>query len=53
MDIIDKCIFTKCPMKSNCLRFDKKLRKGQVTIFKYNNGCVNYWNKNHALIKQL
>lgn len=43
-NILDKCIFLRCPLKGSCLRFDKKLREGQVTIFRYNGSCKNYWN---------
>ena len=49
-EILDVCIFIKCPLKDSCLRFGKKLRENQVTIFRYNkgfrlnNGCKNYWN---------
>lgn len=53
MDIIDKCIFVECDLKENCFRFGKKLHEGQVTIFKYNNGCVNFWDKKHTPVKQL
>ncbi len=49
-NILDKCIFIKCPLKDSCLRYGRKLREGQhpeLTIFRYNNGCKNYFNKRH------
>ncbi len=42
--ILDVCIYIKCPLKETCLRFGNKLRENQVTIFRYNGGCKNYWN---------
>jgi hypothetical protein len=52
MEIIDKCIFTKCPLKENCYRFGEELRQGQLTIFNYNNGCVHFWDTKHTPVKQ-
>ena len=55
-NILDKCIFIKCPLKDSCLRFGKKLRKGQhprLAIFRYNNGCKNYFNVRHYAKKQV
>ncbi len=43
-NIIDKCIFIKCPLKDSCLRYGRKLKENQITIFRYNGGCKNYWN---------
>ncbi len=52
-NILDKCIFIKCPLKETCLRFGKKLRENQVTIFRYNGGCKNYWNIKYKPVKQI
>ena len=49
-NILDRCIFIKCPLKDSCLRYGRKLREGQVTIFRYNlvkgipnKGLISYY----------
>ncbi len=46
-NILDKCIFIRCPLKDSCLRYGKKRRENQLTVFRYNCGCKFYFNIKH------
>ncbi len=57
-NILDKCIFIRCPLKETCLRFGKHRREGQKIVFRYNrgyinSGCKNYFNVKHFAKQKL
>ncbi len=52
-NILDRCIFIRCPKKNECVRFARNRRKGQDIYFSYWHGCKNFWDIKYKPVKQV
>ncbi len=52
-ELIDKCIFIRCPKKKECYRFGKKMRSGQKIRFSWWHGCAHFWDIKYKPVKQV